>query len=184
MYNCPHPDHNRLYLVLHPNARPSLLVLSAELALQGRVYILDGGNSFNPQLVTRVIRRTTPHTGAILNRIQVARAFTCFQMAALVRQARQAHNQKPAPTLVLDLLSTFQDENVKLKERVRVLRDCLLDLQAIKRQWGVVVSARPGNTELETILIEAADRVFYDDSAQKKDNNDGTHPNINHPGIR
>ena len=183
MYNCPHPDHNHLYLVLHPNARPSMLVLAAELALQGRMYVLDGGNSFNPQLVTRLIRRATPHTGAVLSRIQVARAFTCFQMAALVSQASQAHAQHPAPTLVLDLLSTFQDENVNLQERIRVLRNCLPDLQLLKQHRGVVVSARPGNADLEAILVSAADQVFYRDDLEEKDNNHGTYTNLHYPGI-
>lgn len=169
MYDIPHPDHNHLYLVFHPDARPSLLVLAAELALYGRVYVLDGGNSFNPQLVARIIRRATPHTGAVLSRIQVARAFTCFQMAALVRQARHAHARRPAPTLVFDLLATFQDENVNLKERARVLRDCLEDLQQIKRQWGVVVSARPGGPDLDNILINGADRIFQHASLPEKE---------------
>jgi hypothetical protein len=160
MFRCPHPDHNHFYLVLHRNARPSLLVLAAQLALQGQVYVLDGGNWFNPQQVARVVRQKTLHTTAILKRIQVARAFTCFQMAELIQHTRRTHERYPAPTLVLDLLATFQDENVLARERTRVLDHCLDNLQQIKHHWGVVVSARPGHPEFISRLVQAADRVF------------------------
>jgi len=184
MNTCPNPDDNQLYLVPHPQARACLMVLAAELALQGRVYVLDGGNSFNPQPVARLIRRATLHTSIIMQRIQVARAFTCFQMAALIRQARQAHARYPAPTLVLDLLSTFEDENIRLEERKRVLEGCLADLKQIKRCHGVVVSARYTNPLLSELLVKAADHIYEQNDLSQKEPFDGTYTDFDHPGLR
>jgi hypothetical protein len=46
-----------------------------------------------------------------------------------------------APTLVLDLLSTFYDENVPLLERLRLLEQSLAQLRRLSQPAPVVVSA-------------------------------------------
>ena len=116
-------------LVIGPRAeRLTLLELSAHLALHSPVRVLDGGNSYNALYVSRYIRRHTVQLNATLNRITVARAFTCYQVVSLLQQTAVS----PHPTLILDLLATFYDESVDLREAHR-----------LRRLAPVIVSLRP-----------------------------------------
>ena len=129
-----------LGLVIGPRAeRLHMLELSAVLALRGTVRVLDGGNSYNALYVARYIRRHTVQLDETLNRISVARAFTCYQMVTLLQETAVS----PTPTLVLDLLATFGDESLDLGESVRLLRLALVQLQRLCRLAPVVVSIRP-----------------------------------------
>lgn len=109
-----------------------MLACIATLALDESVVVLDGGMLFN---VYRVIMASHGQT-CILNRIHFARAFTCYQMAALLERAPV----EDAYIVVLDLLSTFQDENVPGSERMRLLKNCLPHLTRLSRMHGALVS--------------------------------------------
>lgn len=153
------PSSFRLALLTAPQAaRPQMLLLSARLALAGPLRVLDGGNSFDAYAVSRALRAHTPHVAPALQRIQVQRAFTCYQMLTLLEEAAPA----PVPTLVLDALFTFQDESVHLAERRRLLGECTLRLRTLSRAGIIVVSVRPpdpqpGSAGLYALLQAACD---------------------------
>ena len=88
---------DELGLIIGPHAeRLQMLALSAKLALNGAMRVLDGGNSYNALFVARYIRRQTVQLDETLNRILLARAFTCYQMVTLLEETAVS----PAPTLV------------------------------------------------------------------------------------
>ena len=127
-------------LVVGPRAeRMTMLELSARLALQGPVRVLDGGNSYNALYVARYVRRQTVQLTETLNRIQLARAFTCYQVVTLLEQTAVSAQ----PTLILDLLATFYDESVELQEAHRLLRQVVCHLHRLRRLAPVIVSLRP-----------------------------------------
>lgn len=95
-----------------------MMKLTAVCALQGPVRIVDGGNRFDAYQVARHLRRQTTHLEAALNRLTIARAFTCYQMVSLVARTPATAES----TLVLDLLATFTDESVTVAESTRLLR--------------------------------------------------------------
>lgn len=156
-----------LALVMGPRAEElALLELSATLARHEVVRVLDGGNSYNALYVARYVRRHTVQLDETLNRIVVARAFTCYQMVTLLSETAVS----PHPTLVLDLLATFGDESIDLGESHRLLTQVIGQLHRLRHQAPVVVSVRPlsghqpERTGLLTRLIEAADHLFMRDS--------------------
>ncbi|HMK08780.1 MAG TPA: hypothetical protein VK449_07080, partial [Anaerolineales bacterium] len=57
----------------------------------------------------------------ILDRMHLSRAFTCFQLAELIENAPAG----PEPLFVLDLLATFYDESVPLRDSERLLATTL-----------------------------------------------------------
>jgi len=128
----------RLHLVLTERGmrRQVMTALTARLVQQGAVRLLDGGNSFDGYGLARSLHQQTPRWQAALKRISVARAFTCYQMATLLAQT----NAVPLPTLVLDLLDTFYDENTPLPDRRRLLEQCLAHLQRLCQPAPVAVS--------------------------------------------
>ncbi len=102
----------------------------------------------------------TAELPAVLERIRLSRAFTCYQLVALLKGTPA----EPVPTLVLDLLSTFYDENVSTEESLRLLQECVAHLRRLNRLAPVAVSIRPGppesRPELLNTMLEAASQVW------------------------
>jgi hypothetical protein len=134
----------RLYLLVAPHPEVDQLcdTLIARLALAGAVRVLDGGNRFDAHKIARYIRSQSAQLEAILGRIAIARAFTCYQMAASLAE-QEAGN---SPLLVLNLLTTFHDENVPMSDRIRLLHLCIADLKRLAVRSPVLVSATPATT--------------------------------------
>lgn len=117
-----------------------MLDVTARLSLLGPLYLLDCGNRSNMYRVARTLRTLTDDPVAVMRNIRLSRAFTCYQVVALLEKvaARPA-----APVLVLDLLSTFMDESVQLQESACLFASALQHLQSVGQTVPVVVSAKP-----------------------------------------
>jgi hypothetical protein len=114
--------------------------------------------------VAHAVRRlSSENLAQTLAHIHVARAFTCYQMAALLAGAPAGH----APTLVLDFLDTFYDESAAYAERRWLLEACVEHLRRLSHTAAVVVSIRPppppqeDPTGLLQIVQRAADQVWF-----------------------
>jgi hypothetical protein len=159
------PTAGRLLLVIAPHAGGAIMLdLIARMACRGPLRLLDGGNCFDVyrcnQAIARALRGRKGQLPAALERIQLARAFTCYQMVALLRQTPS----QAVPTLVLDLLSTFYDESVPGGESRRLLQACVVQLQRLNDLAPVAISVRPGlpgsRPELLEALQSAASQVW------------------------
>jgi hypothetical protein len=136
--------------------------LTAKMALEGPVRVLDGGNCFQARALQRKLRRHGRDVYQAVERVQVARAFTCFQMVALLSEQETL----PMPILILDLLATFGDESVSERQRRRLLDQALSQLQRLSRPAPVIVSAPsldPGDEWIQR-LASTADQVWHDDT--------------------
>ena len=139
------PIPGDLVLVIAPQAGGQIMLdLIAHLACRGPLRILDGGNRFDAYgcnlAVARALNSHTADLPAILERIHLVRAFTCYQMSTLLKETLE----QPAPTIALDLLSTFYDESVSATESQRLLETCVAHLRRLNRIAPVAVSVRPG----------------------------------------
>lgn len=129
-------SQNRFYLVSGPRViLPALYELAARLASRGALRVMDGGNTFNTYPVAAALRRLGGSPYPALRRVTLARAFTCFQMHALVC----APEPPEQPVLVLDFLATFADEAVPVGERMRLFGDCLEGLRRMATRQPVLV---------------------------------------------
>lgn len=135
------PESNQLYAVIGGHAAVDrLLELSAHLALRGPLLLLDCGNRANPLPLARHLRRLTPDPLRAMGNIQVARAFTCFQVKALLEQVAFFPAQQPL--MILELLATFYDESVSYAEGHRLLEQSLHCVRHVCRAAPVLISAR------------------------------------------
>ncbi len=131
---------NKMIVICSPcAAREQIATLTAELALYGPVTVLDGGNRFPAYQIMRMLRRRTPNILPTANRIFLRRAFTCHQMLTLL----ESTPSMPQPYLILDLLATFQDENVPTSEVSRLLDRCLAQMDRLRMEAPVIVSLAP-----------------------------------------
>ncbi|NIS80604.1 MAG: hypothetical protein GTO14_10455 [Anaerolineales bacterium] len=117
----------------------ALLAMLTTLAVGGRpVRVFDGGNRFDGYFIARLARRMCKHPYAALERIRLSRAFTCFQLAELIENTPSA----PEPLFVLDLLTTFYDESVPLRDCERLLATTITHLKRLAAVGPVIVGAR------------------------------------------
>ena len=149
------------YLLVGPSIRlnTGLLQAIARFGACAGVHVLDGGNRFDGYTLARSARGSQE----VLNRITVARAFTCYQLLALLESSPAS----PTPFVVLDLLRTFYDESVPARERKRLLRACIAQLHRLEQAAGGLVSVHPpalpspAAVELLRLLQAAAQATFF-----------------------
>ena len=166
MNRLPEPVTGQIGLLVGPLAeREAMLKIAAILALRGPVHVLDGGNGFDAFKVARHIRRQTPRLTETLNRILVARAFTCYQVITLFEQTPATRT----PQLVLDMLSTFSDESVSVAEGIRLLKLAVGHLRRLRHLGPVMVGIKPPPQPERRAFVEvvrqAADQVYISESA-------------------
>ena len=151
-----------LLVSLLPHARHASIIpnLIAELALRGPVTVLDGGNCFPAYRIAGLIRRKSLQVDTISKRIFVRRAFTCYQVVNLL-ESTPALGQ---PYVILNLLATFQDDQVKPDEAGRLLTLCLTQIERLLLSAPVAVTLEPIILAEKEFLLkrvcEQADEVF------------------------
>lgn len=135
------PLPNELLVVFGPHGgAAAMLDLAARLSLLGPLYILDCGNRSNMYRVAKTLRFLTSDPAAKLKNIRLSRAFTCYQVVALLDKLASSAR---APVLILDLLSTFMDESIQVVESRLLFESAMNRLLQVSRLSPVVVSARP-----------------------------------------
>jgi len=85
------------------------------LLLQGqRVLFLDGANCFNPRLLSRFARHRGIPFEQFSRQIQIARAFTCFQLTELTARVPRLLERFRANVLMVTALpDLYFDEDIK-----------------------------------------------------------------------
>jgi hypothetical protein len=159
----PAPKTGKISLVVAPRAVvESLMSMLAALAQRGRVLVVDGGNCFDAYALARALRRRTTQVQASLQSVHLSRAFTCYQMVAMLAELPV----DGTPVIVLDMLSTFLDENVRFGKRQRLLDESLNLLRRISNGAPIAVWARTRsslndeNQQFLTPLLETAQDIW------------------------
>ena len=165
------PDANQLYVIIGgQTAAGRLLDLAAYLALRGKLLILDCGNRANPLPLVRELRRLTCDPVQALGNIRMARAFTCYQVVALLEQAGSSPIQQPV--LIFDMLASFYDESVPYAEGRRLLEQSLRCMTRLHRSAPLLVSARPPLADFPErrafleMLCHISDRYWIEETPQ------------------
>jgi len=127
------------------------------------ITVIDGGNVFDPYVVTRMAHGLGQDPKTFLSRILISRSFTCHQTHALTRKVLASFNAHQFPLiLVLGLLTTFYDEEVPIAERRQLLEKTLHDLKEIARRGTKVLITSPdpqsaAPAPMSKLLLDAAD---------------------------
>jgi hypothetical protein len=138
--------------------------VAAKLALRGPVTVLDGGNRFQAYRIAHLLRKETTDVSTAANRLFIRRAFTCYQMLALLENAPALRQ----PYLVLDLLNSFYDDQVQSQEVDRLLETCMRQINRLRQFAPVAVTLGHPLLEERAYLIEkvceGADTVFTEET--------------------
>jgi hypothetical protein len=126
-----HPQHWQLAILPH-GYRQRLLAAAAQIAQRSPLIVLDCGRQFDASIVARAARGRPE----IIDRIQVQRAFICYEAVKLL----ESLPAEKTPVLILDFLSTFYDENVKIHTRRFLLEGSLKHFQRLSQGAGLAVT--------------------------------------------
>jgi hypothetical protein len=152
--------------------RLSLLAAGQALLHGVPVTLVDGSNRFDLYGLAEFARRAAGSGGSpeqVLHNIFISRAFTCYQMEAVLTERLPAfvHAKQSSVVLIFGLLDTFYDEQAPLFEVRNALERIILALQALRDEGISLLLAstdiRPassGRAALFPRLAGAMDRVY------------------------
>ena len=126
--------------------RGRLLRAMAELAKCTPLIVLDCGRQFDASIVARAARGRAE----VIDSIKVQRAFICYEAVKLLERTPAGS----APVIVLDFLSTFYDENVKMQTRKFLLERSLEHFRRLSQGGGVAVSIHPPSSHDDFYLFQ------------------------------
>jgi hypothetical protein len=146
--------------------RLSHYFLPRVLLNEGRILYLDGANQISPLLIARFARERGLEPALFNRLIRVSRAFTCFQLTALVERTPKFLRQFPADVLIVTALpDLYFDEDVRDREACASLENALEGLQKLAQE-PIAVAIFTDATSFQTRrqeffqrLIKQADRV-------------------------
>lgn len=149
-----HPKQWNL-LVLPKQYRNRLLVAMAHLAIRSPLIVFDCGRQFDSSIVARAAHGRPE----IIDQIKVQRAFICYEAVKLLERTPTGKT----PIVILDFLSTFYDENVKMYTRKFLLESSIKHFQRLSQGAGLAITAHAPPTQdglyLFQRLRDSASRV-------------------------
>ncbi len=123
----------------------ALYMTFAGIAHETPVVFLDGANSFDPFLISKIARRAGLAPEQLLSRIHISRAFTCHQMQALVVERLSDAFRKFGTNvaIVSGLLDTFYDQDVPFGEAHDLLRTTTAEFSRLAGEGAHILIACP-----------------------------------------
>ena len=136
-YHFPIPVKPGYFMLLETREKKQtdMLFLAAVLAAKTGARVIDCGNFFNAYTVISTVRLGTSDLST-LNQLQIARAFNCHQVVSLALKIPRDGK----PSLIIDALNLFEDENTPFNHRTYLLKKFLYQLNLVRRQAPVFVS--------------------------------------------
>lgn len=134
----------------------------------GTVVVVDGGNMFDPYVISRVTRMLGVPPRSVLSRFYVSRGFSCYQIESLIVSMLPdfMKEKQPVALIVTGPLETFYDSEVPLRDAASLLRGVTGTLLAFSRKMPVMVvtplppSAAKERGHLFEGLLRKADCIF------------------------
>ncbi len=142
------------------------LCAASVLSFDRDAIFVDGGNSFNPYAVSKAAKSLGAPSKQVLSRIHIARAFTEYQMEAIIHGLHDAIEQwNPAVLAISYLPSLFSGSDGN-----RLFEPLLERLKLLTISSGIitVITSFGGSWYGDRMLAAKADRVIRVEHPAKK----------------
>jgi len=146
----------------HPFWKPLIFRLCVHCQLSkekggfdSSVIFVDGGNTFNPYLISAVAREFDLDPRLALERVFVSRAFTAYQLSALILETLEGALKHYRSKLVLisEIISLFLDRDVPTREALEIFNKMIFHLADLAIKRNVIVAATSSNGERSRRLV-------------------------------
>jgi hypothetical protein len=132
----------------------SFLCVKAQLpnqvgGLATKAVLIDGANTFRLYNITRIAQFQNLNPKQVLDQIYIARAFTAYQMKALITQKLQEIIKQTGAKLIIlsDIAAAFLDEDVSEEETQKMYSQVLTYLSKFVQEKQVIISSTYRNHE-------------------------------------
>lgn len=146
----------------HDGLREMATPLLAELALRGKVLVIDGGNRLQAYPLARALRERTTRLDLLSQRLLIRRAFTAYQMLTLLENT----SALSSPLVILDLLVTFYDETLAAGPARWLIQRCLQEIDRLQNHAPVFILLISSPTSqrrfLQEMVCKKADMLFIE----------------------
>jgi len=142
------------------------LCAASVVSLDKDAIFVDGGNSFNPYALSKLAKSFGAEPRKVLSRIHVARAFTEYQMQALIHGLQEAVEQwNPGILAISYFPSLFSGP-----DGMRLFEPLLEHLKLLTESSGIItaVTSFGGQWYGDRLLASRADRVIRVEQPSKK----------------
>lgn len=157
------------------NSLISLLCVRAQLPVQlgglrSNIVFIDGGNTFNPDQITRLSQTQHLDPKKTLDHIFVSRAFTAYQLTTLIMDKLKEKIKKHDAKLVIisDIAQLFLDDDIPDDEVQSIYNQITRHLVSLAKEQQIIIVAtcpRHQDSERDNLLREAtcqkASTVLY-----------------------
>ncbi len=136
---------------------PHAQMIADVLGILGPLRIILGGNHYTLDHLPVLLGRRVIDIYTILNQIKVSRAETCYQMLDALKNTPS----DKTPLIVMELLSSFYDQNLSNEEVAGVLQSCVVALIHLSQTTPIIITADPDarRPQLVEQLYQLADGV-------------------------
>ncbi|MCX9027016.1 MAG: hypothetical protein OIN86_02400 [Candidatus Methanoperedens sp.] len=142
------------------------LCVSSVISSGRDAMFVDGRNSFNPYALSKTAKSFGEEPRKVLPKIHVARAFTEYQMDALIHGLQDAVGQWNPSVLAISYLPTlfFGPDGIKLFEPL------VEHLKLLTESSGIItaITSSGGSWYGDRLLASRADRVIHIEQTSKK----------------
>ncbi len=144
--------------LIHPYV---MQLLAARTHHGERVGAVIGHNRFALYTITRWAHQHHVDAAALLNHIDLSRAFTCFQLHRRIVTLDAENYKRWRALFVLGLLDTFYDESVEYHRAARLVKESLAHLKQIARSGlpVLITFSLPKQTGREGLVKLVASEV-------------------------
>jgi hypothetical protein len=138
------------------------------LLLQGkRVLMLDGANCADPRLLERLARQRRVPFEQFSRQIQIARAFTCFQLTELIARVPRLLTDFPAELLIVTAFpELYYDEDVRDWNARVAFEQALANLQRWARSGDFTRRGTPWRAP--TVAVFSSATTFMPSPARRR----------------
>lgn len=142
------------------------LCVSSVISSGRDAMFVDGGNSFNPYALSKMAKSFGEEPRKVLSRIHVARAFTEYQMDALIHGLQDAVEQWTPAVLAISYLPTLFSGS----DGRRLLEPLVEHLKLLTESSGIItaITSFGGSWYGDRLLASSADRVIRIEQPSKK----------------
>jgi len=145
--------------------------------LNSTVIYVDGGNTFNPYAISAIAREYDLDPQSTLEQIFVSRAFTAYQLSALIFETLEDALKRYRSKLILisDIMSLFLDRDVPTREAMDIFNKAMIYLSDLVTRRHVIVVATcfphwhsRRQVFLESVLFGRANTVIKINESKSK----------------
>jgi len=126
------------------------------------IIYIDGGMSFNPYEIAKYARKMELDQKATLNHIYISRAFTLFQLTAILQYKLEQKIRECSPKTVIigKFLDLYFDSNISSSEADIIMKNNLRKIKEITKKYELVTII--SNFDTRTTIRKTINSMLYE----------------------